>query len=119
MESRHSAYIRAEIGESSPFPKPFDTPLDFNSVFSLAAQFITGFAPGDPALPFTAFPPLTVVETSTKGLTFTKGYANAKAKGLVASDSTKVYAVLYSGLDTYYVPAYVKGDDVSPIIDPY
>lgn len=119
VESRHSAYIRAEIGVSSPFPKPFDTPLDFNSVYSLAAQFITAFAPGDPALPFTAFPPLTVTETSSKGLTFTKGYANAKAKGLVASASTQVYAVLYSGLDTYYVPAYVKGSDVSHTTNPY
>lgn len=120
VESRHSAYIRAEIGQS-PFPKPFDTPLNFNTVFSLAAQFITGFAPGDPALPFMAFPPLTVVEddgdcasckAGSSSLTFTNGFSNAKAKGLVASASTQVYAVLYSGLDTYYVPAYVNGNDV-------
>lgn len=127
VESRHSAYIRAEIGES-PFPKPFDTPLNFNTVFSLAAQFITGFAPGDPALPFTAFPPLTVVEDTDNGalceagstsLTFTNGYSNAKAKGLVASASTQVYAVLYSGLDVYYVPAYVDGNDVSNPSNPF
>ncbi|KAJ4419474.1 hypothetical protein N0V82_004919 [Gnomoniopsis sp. IMI 355080] len=117
VESRHSAYIRAEMGESSPFPKPFDTPLDFNAVYSLAAQFITGFAPGDPALPFTAFPSLTVVEAATPctagstGLTFTGAYANAQAKGLVASASTPVYAVFYSGLDTYYVKTSVSGND--------
>jgi len=29
VEARHAAYIRAEIRES-PFPSPFDTPLDFN-----------------------------------------------------------------------------------------
>lgn len=57
VEARHSSYVRAALGQI-PFPSPFDTPLDFNSVFSLAAMFITGFAPGDPALPFKAFPPL-------------------------------------------------------------
>lgn len=29
VEARHAAYIRSENGES-PFPSPFDTPLDFN-----------------------------------------------------------------------------------------
>ncbi|KAJ4387316.1 hypothetical protein N0V93_007905 [Gnomoniopsis smithogilvyi] len=117
VESRHSSYIRAELGES-PFPKPFDTPLDFNTVFSLAAQFITGFAPGDPALPFTAFPSLTVVEATSgpckagsSALTFTGAFTNAKGKGLVADANTPVYAVLYSGLDTYYVEASVSGSD--------
>lgn len=118
VESRHSAYIRAELSES-PFPKPFDTPLDFNSVFSLAAQFITGFASGDPALPFTAFPALTVVETGSSGLTFTGAFANAKGKGLVADANTAVYAVLYSGLDTYYFKVSVSGNDVSDIFDPH
>lgn len=59
VEARHSAYIRDKIGQE-PFPAPFDTPLGFNEVFSLAAMFITGFAPGDPQLPFKAFPPLTL-----------------------------------------------------------
>lgn len=29
VEARHASYIRSELGES-PFPNPFDTPLDFN-----------------------------------------------------------------------------------------
>lgn len=124
VESRHSAYIRAQLEGESPFPKPFDTPLDFNTVFSLAAQFITGFAAGDPALPFAAFPPLMVALASygdgpcTAGETavvFPGAYANALAKGLVMSEETPVYAVFYSGLDMYYVEAYVaeNGKDVS------
>lgn len=28
VEARHTSYIRASLGES-PFPAPFDTPLDF------------------------------------------------------------------------------------------
>jgi hypothetical protein len=39
VEARHSAYIRNTNG-LSPFPSPFDTPLDFNEVYSLAAQFV-------------------------------------------------------------------------------
>ena len=30
VEARHTAYIRSQLGES-PFPNPFDTPLDFVS----------------------------------------------------------------------------------------
>lgn len=41
VEARHNAYIRSKISES-PFPSPFDTPLDFNEVYTLAAAFITG-----------------------------------------------------------------------------
>lgn len=110
VESRHSSYIRAELGES-PFPNPFDTPLDFNGVFSLAAQFITGFAPNDPALPFMAFPPLkiagdaTVYKAGSSSITFSNALSNAKAKGLVGGPDTPVYAVFYSGLDAYYVQA--------------
>lgn len=108
VESRHSSYIRAVALKQSPFPKAFDTPLDFNQVFSLAAQFITGFAPGDPALPFKAFPPLTVQPSQypyTAGsspVTFSHAQKNAIAAGLITAD-TPVYAVLFSGLDTYYV----------------
>lgn len=149
VEARHASYIRASLQQQdgehpSPFPKPYDTPLNFNQVFSLAAQFITGFAPGDPALPFTAFPPLAVAPTGAatatasraqkrqqsgsgyagqsddrglvagkSGLTFPGAYRNAQTAGLVTSESEPVYAVLFSGLDTYYAPVTVSGDDVS------
>jgi hypothetical protein len=112
IEARHSSYIRAALKES-PFPKPFDTPLDFNQVYSLAAQFITGFATGDAAkLPFKAFPPLAIQPSQypytagSSSVTFSHAQKNAIASGLITS-STAVYAVLFSGLDTYYVPVYV------------
>lgn len=108
VESRHSSYIRAALGQS-PFPKPFDTPLDFNQVFSLAAQFITGFAPGSPPLPFKQFPALTIRPSQytyvagSSSVTFTDAFKNAQDAKLV-DENTKVYAVLFSGLDIYYVP---------------
>ena len=73
VEARHTSYVRASLGES-PFPNPFDTPLDFvstpirvkrtklihelqNEVYSLAAQFITGGS-SPVTLPFMPFPSL-------------------------------------------------------------
>ncbi|KAI3323324.1 ferritin-like domain-containing protein [Xylariaceae sp. AK1471] len=106
VEARHSAYIRHALNESFA-PKPYDTPLDFMQVYSLAAEFITGFAPGDPALPFTAFPPLAIVPDATPqvagktSLVFTGAAEAASSAGLVA-DGEKVYAVFYSGLDACY-----------------
>ena len=119
VEARHASYVRAAVGQS-PFPKPYETPLDFNQVYSLAAQFITGFAPGSPALPFIAFPPLKIQASQysymegRSSVTFENAYINALTVSKVTKD-TKVYAVFYSGLDTYYSPVYItQGDkDVS------
>lgn len=121
VEARHASYIRAAIGQK-PFPNPFDTPLGFNQVFSLAAQFVTGFAPGT-SLPFKAFPPLaasnpTSCSTYTAGqrsVVFDNAFQNAKNAGSVTGDA-KVYAVFYSGLQTYYVPAVQSGNDYTATI---
>lgn len=59
VEARHTAFIRGELKES-PFPQPFDTPLDFDEVYSLAAPFIVSCPASNPALPVKAFPALTV-----------------------------------------------------------
>jgi len=107
VESKHSSYIRAALKES-PIPKPFDTPLDFNAVYSLAAQFITSFAPGAAPLPFKAFPPIELrisqyaYTAGSSSVTFTHAKGNAINADLIKED-TPVYAVFFSGLDTYYV----------------
>lgn len=119
VEARHSSYIRKALGKK-PFPKAYDTALDFKAVYSLAAQFITGFPQYSKTLPFKAFPALTVEATKSgtftageSGVCFTGAFANALTDGL-AEVGTPVYAVFYSGLDTYYVPTTVVGNnDVS------
>lgn len=58
VESRHSAYIRDTNGQS-PFPAPYDIPLDFDQVYSLAALFIKSCPSSNPTLPVKAFPALT------------------------------------------------------------
>jgi hypothetical protein len=58
VESRHNAYIRAAL-KQSPFPQPFDAPLDFDEVYTLASAFITSCPSNNPAflknLPLKAF----------------------------------------------------------------
>jgi len=39
VEARHSAYLRAALGEA-PSAQPFDNPLDFNEVYTVASPFI-------------------------------------------------------------------------------
>ena len=50
VESRHSSYIRASLGES-PFPSPFDVPLTLDEVYTLAAPFIVSCPSSNPTLP--------------------------------------------------------------------
>ncbi|PIA92701.1 hypothetical protein CB0940_05068 [Cercospora beticola] len=62
VESRHSSYLRnVQSPPQSPFPAPFDIPLEFNEVYSLAALFITGCpdTPGTTGLGLKAFPAIT------------------------------------------------------------
>jgi len=79
VESRHSAYIRETI-KQSPFPSPFDNPLSYNEVYTLAASFITGCPSTNAPLPVKAFPSLTAtsmdmpVKTNSTVMLATKGY---------------------------------------------
>jgi len=63
VESRHNAYLRAAIKEC-PFPQPFDAPLDFDEVYTLASAFIVSCPANQPAflanLPLMAFTALSV-----------------------------------------------------------
>ncbi|MCJ1388959.1 hypothetical protein MMC18_001811 [Xylographa bjoerkii] len=110
VESRHSSYIRAALAES-PFPFPFDTPLDFNEVYSLAATFICGGI-SPVTLPFKAFPALTLqctqyyYEANRSSVTFHDAFALASSTFGITS-STPVYAVFFSGLQQLPVRVYI------------
>ncbi|KAI1619833.1 ferritin-like domain-containing protein [Exophiala viscosa] len=58
-EGLHTALQRSAIGAIGS-PDPFVTPLDPNSVFTLAAEFIVSCPASNPPLPFTAFAGLAV-----------------------------------------------------------
>ncbi|KAL8689690.1 MAG: hypothetical protein Q9218_004702 [Villophora microphyllina] len=95
VEARHTAYIRASLGES-PFPAPFDTPLDFNEVYSLAAPFITGGS-SPVKLPFQPFPTLTLqctqyyYEANRSSVTFSGAFTAAQKFGV--TKDTPIYAL--------------------------
>jgi hypothetical protein len=118
VEARHSSYIRAALSDS-PFPKPFDTPLDFNQVYSLASQFIVSFQAGSPAFPFQAFTPLAIASSQynftacSSSVTFTGAFTAAQKVMPSLTMSSPVYAVFFSGLDKYYVQVkYTHNGDV-------
>lgn len=79
VEARHSAYIRAGLGEA-PFAQPFDAPLDFKEVYTLAAPFIKSCPSSNPPLNLKPFPslalsssnPMPVMTGSTIKLTVDK-----------------------------------------------
>ncbi|EMD85770.1 hypothetical protein COCHEDRAFT_1117608 [Bipolaris maydis C5] len=64
VEARHAAYIRNSISEA-PFPAPFDNPLGYNEVYTLAAQFIKSCPESNPKLPVKAFPVLSAKPADT------------------------------------------------------
>ncbi|MCJ1417244.1 hypothetical protein MMC32_003586 [Xylographa parallela] len=104
VESRHNAYIRQAVGES-PFPVPFDTPLDFDEVYTLAAPFIVSCPATNPALPVMAFPELTLGTTgpivANQTITLlTEGYTLAAVDG-----SSPLYAAFITILGPIFVPA--------------
>lgn len=110
VEARHASYVRAAL-KQKPFPTAFDTPLGFNQVFSLAAQFVTGFAEGT-KVPFKPFPKIDASPSSTDK--FCAGNGTVTFKGAQDKKAGKMFAVFYSGLQTYYVKAEPSGDkDVS------
>ncbi|KAJ5155896.1 hypothetical protein N7492_008699 [Penicillium capsulatum] len=57
VEARHSAYLRAALGEAAS-PQPFDNPLDFNEVYTVASPFISSCPESNQMLPVKAFPAL-------------------------------------------------------------
>lgn len=58
VEARHNAFIRNSRGQA-PFPAPYDIPLDFDQVYSLAAPFIKSCPKTNPSLGVKAFPAMT------------------------------------------------------------
>lgn len=86
VEARHSSYIRA-ANKQAPFAQPFDVPLTFNEVFSLAVQFITECPSDNPPLPFKAFPILALVP--------------AEGEPEIKSGTTILLSTLASNLDSY------------------
>ncbi|KAI9838863.1 MAG: hypothetical protein M1819_004070 [Sarea resinae] len=126
-ESRHSAYIRAQLDES-PFASPFDVPLDPDEVYTLAAAFIKSCPMSNPALPVKAFPSLTYKNTSSSPalsnstatfMTNASSSANGTVYGafITVTGPIIVPAQAVSGGFSLMVPANVSGQSYVVLTD--
>jgi len=93
VEVRHSTWVLSAADNQDGFPRAFEAALDFNQVFSLAAPLITSCPSDSPALPFKAFPALTV---STEGpysvgqkISFSTKASGAKYAAFIAATGSK------------------------------
>ncbi|KAI9635072.1 ferritin-like domain-containing protein [Dioszegia hungarica] len=59
-EARHQGWMNSAVLKDAAWSGGYDTPLDFNEVFSIASAFITSCPAENPALPFKAFPALAI-----------------------------------------------------------
>ncbi|KAJ5204233.1 uncharacterized protein N7498_005112 [Penicillium cinerascens] len=115
VEARHSAYLRAALLEV-PFPQPFDDPLDFDEVYTVASPFITSCPSSNGKLPVKAFPSLTL--TSTHAIV-----CGSKAR-LVAGSSfddeslNNLYAAFITVTGPVWAPLTYKGDKTFSVTIP-
>ncbi|KAF2501173.1 hypothetical protein BU16DRAFT_500080 [Lophium mytilinum] len=111
VESRHSSYLRASLKES-PFAQPFDVPLDFDEVYTLASPFIVSCPSTNVALPLKAFPALALAASSApvttgKTIQFT-------TKGSIQPDKGNnfVYAAWIAVTGPTFTKAYIKSGGI-------
>lgn len=113
VESRHNAFVRNQLGQS-PFAQPFDVPLDFDEVYSLAAPFIVSCPSSNPTLPVKAFPALTLdaatVEPVPQGTTI----KFTVAKGTTVPAEAYIAFPLVTG--PVFMKATVSGQTVSAAV---
>jgi len=100
VEARHSAYVRNTIG-SSPFPAPFDNPLSYNSVYTLAAQFIKSCPETNAPLPVKAFPSLTASPLEGKMM------VESGDKIMLSTPDYKIEGEVYAAFITVTGPVFV------------
>ncbi|KAF8283221.1 hypothetical protein DL93DRAFT_2210445, partial [Clavulina sp. PMI_390] len=99
MEGRHQAWVASAALHDQPWSGPEETPLGLNSVFTLAAPFITSCPSTNPTLPLKPFPTLTgSPANASPGTTVTYSWTGSE------NGSGAFYAVYYWGLSVQSVP---------------
>lgn len=87
-EARHQAWVSSAVEKTEFASGPYDTPLGFSPVYSIAAAFITSCPSNAVALPVKAFP----------ALTYNGGQVSFTGLG------SNQYIALYQGLDVATFP---------------
>ncbi|KAJ5719711.1 hypothetical protein N7493_007289 [Penicillium malachiteum] len=115
VEARHSAYLRASLSEV-PFPQPFDDPLDFDEVYTLASPFITSCPASNGKLPVKSFPSLTV--TSTRTVVSGSKVHLVAGNGFDDSNPSNLYAAFIGVTGPIWAPLTFKGDKTLTVTIP-
>lgn len=95
-EARHQTWVNSAALTGTPWSGPEDTPLGFSQVYSIAGAFITSCPSTNPTLPVTAFPNLTLKESSYK--------AGDKVTLVFPTTGQSENLIIYSGLMSYVAP---------------
>jgi hypothetical protein len=115
VEARHSSLIRA-ANKLVPLAQPFDVPLTFNEVFSLAVQFITSCPSDNPPLPFKAFPVLSLV--TSEGEPEIKHGSTIKLSSPTANINKydHIYAAFITVVGPIFVDVKIVGSELEVVV---
>lgn len=106
-EARHSAYLRAALGEA-PSAQAFDNPLDFNEVYTVASPFLASCPSSNSKLPVKAFPSLSMASMAP-------AMSGAQVELMTGSgfntsiDTSNVYAAFITVTGPVWAPAKSAG----------
>jgi len=113
VEARHSAYIRGGLKEA-PFPQPFDAPLDFKDVYTLAAPFIKSCPADSPSLSLSPFPSLSLCSTNPSPVMTKSTIKLVVDKHVITKwKSSKLYACFVTVTGPICSEVKVAADDMS------
>ncbi|KAF8907871.1 ferritin-like domain-containing protein [Gymnopilus junonius] len=93
-EARHASWVAAAVNNYSGWGEAFDTPLDLDEVYTVAATVIKSCPSTNPTLPVHAFPPLSLGHVT----------AGSRARVEHTAAKTPTHVAFFSGLDKIFVP---------------
>lgn len=102
-EARHAAWL-ATTNARDPWGGPFDTPLAFSQIFSLAAPFITSCPDTNPKLPVKAFPALTLASPDNGNLLPGANVTLTVPQTLSADTNAPLHAAFLTGTSVVFAP---------------
>ncbi|KAJ5679131.1 hypothetical protein N7462_007375 [Penicillium macrosclerotiorum] len=107
VEARHSAYLRAVLGEA-PAAQAFDNPLDLNEVYTVASPFIVSCPSSNQPLPVKAFPSLTMISSAPTMNGATVQFMTGSS--FDTSNTTGIYAAFITVTGPVWTPVTSNGD---------
>ncbi|KAI5117337.1 hypothetical protein M0805_001942 [Coniferiporia weirii] len=110
-EARQASFVMAAVNRQNPWSTPFETPLDLNQAFSLAAGFIVSCPSTNPVLPVRAFPTLSIASTSyTPGSNVSLAFDRNASGAAQTNADTPLFLTLLTGLGKLSTPVRENSD---------